>query len=339
MKRTLYLHIGSHRTATTSIQQFMHANIDRLMQHGIFYPLGIPRHLRLMNRIFSGEEAAGDVARSLSERADEKNHDLPRIVLSDEDICMRGDLSALVPFREAFDVKIIFSMRRQDEWLESWYFQNIKWQWIPHLSHCTFDEFLDLRDQFHWIRYDRFVAHLEELFGAENLLLSVFEKDQMPDGPVLAFCRQIGLRDLEGFTTPPHANSSMSAEMVEFTRHLPLGAFDPPERNILTQTLAELDRKVLGNTGRQSERLMPPDQREAILADYEPGNRALAERYFDRERLFLAPLPARDAPLADLQIPGDSTELMQRLVGPLLEQLVARGTISAANKNPKPKGK
>lgn len=332
MQRKLFLHIGSHRTATTSIQQFMHQNFEPLKTQGIFYPLRVPRHIRLMNEIFSGRDKAGDVAISLSRRADNQPEDIHTLVLSDEDVSMRRDLRALVPFTERFDVKIIYSMRRQDLWLESWYLQNIKWQWNPALSHCTFEEFLQQRDAFHWIHYDRFVRHLEDLFGAENLILNVFEKQQMPEGPVVAFCNSIGLTDLTGFPPPPHVNSSMSAEMVEFVRHMPLDSLEPPERDLLRRALEQVDRDILGHTGKQSEQLLPRDLREAILAEYAEGNAAIARRYFDRETLFLDPLPAADAPLAKLEIPQDSATLMQRFVAPLLQQLVANGTISAANK-------
>ena len=337
MRRKLFLHIGSHRTATTSTQEFMQQNFHRLLRQGLLYPFAVPRHRGLMLRIFSGEENANDVARDMHKRADSKAHEVHSIALSDEDISMRRDLSPLLPFLDHFDVKIVFTMRRQDLWLESWYYQNIKWQWIPHLSHCTFDEFLTRREDFHWIHYDTFLRRYESRFGAENILVNVFEKEQMPDGPVMAFVKKLGLADLSELQTPPHVNSSLSAEMVEFTRHLPLDTLPPPERDILCRTLEELDREILGNTERQSERLMPHDQRRAILAEYSDGNRAVAQRYFQRDNLFLSALPGPDAPLADLSIPTDSAALMKRYVGPLVQQLVSRGTISAAHKR-KPKG-
>lgn len=335
MRKTLFLHIGCHRTATTSIQQFLFGNRKLLLPRGYFYPLQVARHQRLMNQLFSGRENAADVGKSLSNRAKELKPEIHTLVLSDEDISTHADLTPLLGFREHFDVKIVFSMRRQDQWLESWYFQNIKWQWNPKLSHCTFDEFLALRDDFHWIDYDRFVRRLEDLFGAENLMLNVFEKDQMPGGPVVSFCRQIGLTDLSPFSDPPHVNSSMSAEMVEFVRHLPLDMFAPAERDLLRRALEKVDREVLNHSGKQSERLMPPEQRRAIMAEFEEGNRSLAQRHFDRDRLFLDPLPAEDAPLAKLEIPADSITAIERFVAPLLQQLVANGNISAPKKGNK----
>lgn len=331
MTRTLYLHIGCHRTATTSIQRFLLQNFDALIAQGCLLPFRKPRHFEMINAVIGGSRSIDQAAAQLNDRANSKEPAarISRIIVSDEDICMRPDISILGKFREHFDVKVIYALRRQDLWLESWYFQNIKWQWNPGLSHCTFSEFLDRREEFHWIHYDRYVRHLEEVFGAENVILNIFEKEQMPKGPVAAFCEATGLEEVIEASPAPHVNSSMSAAMVEFARHLPMDEFKPPQRDLLRRALEAVDKKVLGHTGKQSERLMPRDLREAILSEYEAGNQALADRYFDREALFLEPLPEADAPLAKLEIPGDSPALIERFVAPLLRQMVADGMISA----------
>lgn len=337
MTRTLYLHIGSHRTATTSIQSFLHRNFDALVENGCLLPFRKPRHVGLINDIFDGNRKVPEVAKDLKKRADNKAPaaEISRIILSDEDVSMRHDVSRLGAFREHFDVKVVYSLRRQDLWLESWYFQNVKWQWNPSLSHCTFDEFLARREEFHWIHYDRYVRHLEDVFGAENILLNVFEKSQMPEGPVATFCRMTANEALIGAAPEPHVNSSMSATMVEFARHLPMDELAPPQRHSLRRSLEAVDRDVLGHTGKQSERLMPLDLRQAILAEYEAGNRALAARYFDREDLFLEPLPAPDMPLAQLTIPQDSAEMLAQFVAPLVRQMAMDGFFST----PKPTAK
>lgn len=340
MTRTLYLHIGSHRTATTSIQRFLLNNFDTLIQHGCLLPFRKPRHFEMINTIFAGGRSVEQAAAQLNDRADSKADiaEIDRMILSDEDICMRSDVSVLGQFRDHFDVKVIFSLRRQDLWLESWYFQNIKWQWNPSLSHCTFDEFLARRSEFHWVHYDNYVRHLEEVFGAENILLNVFEKEQMPDGPIATVCQMTGLEALIGTGQQPHVNSSMSASMVEFTRHLPMDEFDPAKRDLLRHALETVDRTVHGHTGKQSERLMPPDLRQAILSEYEAGNRALSARYFNREALFLQPLPAADAPLAHLALPQDAAGVIEQFVAPLLRQLVEDGALSSPKKQPAKKG-
>lgn len=338
MTRTLYLHIGSHRTAMTSIQSFLLDNFAQLIQNGCLLPLQKPRHFEMMNALFSGERNINDVAHLLHERADSKapGADIKRLILSDEDICTREDISILGGFRDHFDVKVVFSLRRQDLWIESWYCQNVKWQWNPALSHCTFMEFLTCRDEFHWINYDRYVRHLEEVFGPENIILSVFEDEQMPNGPVTEFCHITGNEAVVQPAKEPHLNASMSAVMVEFMRHLPLGDLEPPARELLRRSLENLDRSVLGHDSRCCEHFMPLDMRRTVLSEYQDGNRALAKRYFNRDDLFLHPLPDADAPLAQSAIPEYSKDLLAELVAPLVRQMSDDGLLSLPH-NPAPK--
>lgn len=332
MKRTLILHIGAHRTATSALQEYLHANFDPLQEKGFFYPFKIRRHLKMMNNLFNGERTPADVAQTLTIRADKRPHAIHTVILSDEDVCMRRDLSVLAKFREWFDVKVVFTLRRQDSWLESWFFQNIKWQWNKKLSHCTFDEFMAMREDFHWIHYDRYLRHLETLFGQENIIVNVHERDQMKGGPIETFCDSIGLTDREGFRAPAHINESYSPAISEFMRCLPLDVAPVSYRGMLTQACAEIDKALHGSSKKQSERLMPLEQRAAVMADYAAGNRAVAQRYFGREELFFDPLPAADAPLARMELPADSYALMRDLVTPLMQAVIAHQAAEKAEK-------
>lgn len=332
MKRTLILHIGAHRTATSALQDYLHKNFSKLHEKGFFYPFRVRRHIKLVNELFKGSRTPAEVAQDLSARADKRHKNIRTIILSDEDICLRRDLSVLAQFREWFDVKVVFTLRRQDSWLESWFFQNIKWQWNAKLSHCTFDEFMAMREDFHWIHYDRYLRHLEALFGQENIILNVHEKTQMPGGPIEHFCDSIGLTDRSGFTQPAHINESYSPAISEFMRCLPLDEAPADYRNALTKACAQIDRELLGGGKKQSERLMPPRQRSALMAEYAEGNRAVAQRYFGRKELFLEPLPSAREPLAKMALPDDSYALMRDMVAPLLQAMITHH-IKAAEKD------
>lgn len=312
--RTLYIHIGAHRTATTSVQKFLQANFVKLQRLGYFHPFNAGRHVALMNRIFSGESQVADVAADITRRADSKSHELHSIILSDEDICMRRDLSVLSRFREHFDVKIVFALRRQDTWLESWYLQNVKWQWNPNLAHLTFAEFLNRREDFFWVHYDTYLQHVEELFGRDNVQLYAFDKAQMPEGPVAAFCDAIGLTEREALTPAPHSNTSMSPAMSEFMRVLPLDEVPPVQRKFFERACAQVDKTRRQQHGRESSLLMDADTRHRILDIYAAGNKAVAQRYFGRETLFLDPLPPRDAAVAEMCLPSEGYAVMQDYV-------------------------
>jgi len=323
VKRTLYIHIGAHRTATTSAQKFMQTNFVRLQEKGFFNPFAAGRHFALINRIFRGEVTVAETAADLEERADAKKYSIHTIVLSDEDICTRRDLSPLADFRERFDVKIVMMLRRQDLWIESWYQQNVKWQWKPDLCHLRFDAFLARRDEFFWIDYDRTLRQCEDLFGRANVIARVFEPAQMPQGANAMFCDAIGLRDLKGLIPYAHVNSSLSPLMTEFMRTLPLHEAPGSQRRIFEQACTRVDGQLRATHGKQSSLYMDAATRQAVLAEYDAGNRAVAQRHFGRDSLILDPLPPRDAPLAQQDLPADSQTTMEMLVAPMVRALIA----------------
>ncbi|MFD1344373.1 glycosyltransferase [Litorisediminicola beolgyonensis] len=316
MTRRLILHIGAHRTATTSLQACLNANSGALAKRGVLYPYKARRHLKLFNALFSGDRQVSAVAQELAEMADRSRQPIDTLILSDEDICTRRDLSVLGAFRDHFDVEIVYTLRRQDLWLESWYFQNVKWQWQKPLSHCTFPEFMAERGRFHWIDYDRFLGKLERIFGPEAIRPQVYEKGQMPEGPVTAFFRLTGI-DPEGLKPPSHMNPSFTPKTTEFMRQLPLDEAETGYRNVLTRLCAHVNN-VSKQEGKPSTLLLDPEERARLMESFAPGNAAVAERYFDRETLFFDPLPPADAPLADLALPADSASLIEGYVGPFL---------------------
>ena len=319
---TLYLHIGNHRTATSSIQAFMLANWETLLSRGMFHPMRIGRHFALFNAIFSGRRTTREVAQDLIIRTKKHPFEVQSIILSDEDVCMRTDLSQLAEFSNHFDVKVVFALRRQDLWLESWYLQNIKWQWNKSLSHLTLTEFLARQEDFHWAYYDRLLQHCDQVFGQANVLPYVFEKAQMPGGPVAAFCSRIGMTDLVGLTPAPHVNSSYSPSIAEFVRMLPLDEAPDKYRARLETAIKQVDSDLAHSPGDHSPLLIDHATRTGIIERHAPGNAAVARRYFGRDQLFLEPLPAPDAALAQMVLPPDSTALMRDYVAPMVRGMI-----------------
>ena len=332
--RKLLLHIGAHRTATSSIQSFLHLNADALIDRGVLYPFGVKRHLKQANAVFSGELPAAVLAETLVKRAESKGKPIDTVILSDEDICMRTDLSVFKGLSSQFDIKVVFSLRRQDLWLESWYLQNIKWQWNRSLSHITLDEFMVRRAEFFWVDYHRYVGHLETVFGRDNVVLGVFERGQMPGGPVAAFCRMAGIGEIAGLTAAPHINSSHSALISEVMRCLPLDEAPPSFRATLEQACAAVDRRLDKTPEEESTLLLGHDQRAELLAQYAPGNAAIAQRYFGRDQLFLDPLPPVDAAIGALELPATGREMMDRILAPMIWELIQ--TQKALPKPPPP---
>jgi len=332
MKRTLYLHIGVQRTATTSVQRYLRANTSALGRQGVLYPLGVQRHKAVMAALFARRKTPADVATAITKEADAQNHDITTVILSDEAICRQPDLSILSALQEHFDLRIVMGLRRQDLWLESWYLQNIKWQWDPTYAHISFKAFLKRRSDFPWIHYSAVLGHLETVFGRETLRPYIYEKRQMPDGPVAAFCDLVGLHDRAAFEPVPHANSAFSPVISEFMRCLPLDTAPEAYRALLEkacQTAAETLPKNLAQAGAV---LMSARKRRNVLAKYTPGNKTVAQRYFGRDDLFLDPLPSITAKTAKMTLPRSSYDTMKHLVAPFVQALIEAARDDEAGK-------
>ena len=298
----------------------MLANWETLLSRGVLHPMRVGRHFALFNAIFSGRRTVKEVSQDLLTRAGKHPFDVRSMVLSDEDVCMRTDLSPLAEFSTHFDVKVVFALRRQDLWLESWYLQNIKWQWNKSLSHCTLTEFLARQEEFHWAYYDRLLGHCDQLFGQDNVLPYVFGKAQMPDGPVAAFCHRIGITDMTGLTPAPHVNQSYSPSVAEFVRLLPLDEAPDKFRSRLEAAIKQVDSALAPEE--HSPLLMDYPTRMKIISRHAEGNFNVARRYFGRDQLFLDPLPTPDAALAQMVLPPESTVLMRDYVAPMVRGLI-----------------
>lgn len=315
--RRLILHVGNHRTATSSLQAYLTQNTGPLQQRGFLYPRppgSATRHLALFNALLRGATTPEQVARTLNRQADEAEHPVHTIVLSDEDVCQRRDLSALGDLSRWFDLEVVYTLRRQDSWLESWYLQNIKWQWNPRYAHVSWPDFLQMRDDFHWIHYDRALDHMESVFGAAALRPRVFERAAMPEGPIAAFCDVIGLDDRSGLLPEVTRNERFSVTTSEFLRHLPLDQLEEPRRAVVEAAV----QRGEGNATSESTLLLDPTARAGLLAEYAPGNEAVARRFFQRGLLFEDPVPTQ-AP-TPLMLPP-SEQLMREFVGPLVLEL------------------
>ncbi|MFC2970557.1 hypothetical protein ACFOES_20865, partial [Acidimangrovimonas pyrenivorans] len=159
------------------------------------------------------------------------------------------------------------------------------------------------------------------VFGEDNVLLHVFEKHAMPDGAIAKFCEQAGIPDFDALDLPAVTNPSLDPLTSEFMRHLPLDTAKMAYKLALIRAFTTVSEK-LQRDGRLPSLLLTPERRAAVLDRYAAGNRALAERRFGRETLFLDPLPDADAPVADMRLPEDSQQVMDRFVQPFVSALI-----------------
>ncbi|MEL7342883.1 MAG: hypothetical protein AAGM67_20530, partial [Bacteroidota bacterium] len=135
MPKTLYLHIGTHKTGSTAIQQTLANNRTLLLNNGYLYPesatIGYGHH-QLPSAI-SGEHSTKFAARaednSLATLLDELNATpTPNIIISSENFCRlsANEIHKVKKTFASFHIEIIVYLRRQDLLLQSLWIQFTK---------------------------------------------------------------------------------------------------------------------------------------------------------------------------------------------------------------------
>lgn len=175
MKQTLFLHIGYHKTGTTSLQSLLNQNAAALREIGIYYPDTIGdgkrnyfhKHLQLFIDLKVAHDERGDIAapvRAMARRILDSGS--PAAIVSEESLAGLSEpvLDRLAELREDFNVKVVAVLRRQDGFLQSFYHQSIHYQGETR----DFPNFI--RDSpWQRIHYDTAMTNWADRFGAENI--------------------------------------------------------------------------------------------------------------------------------------------------------------------------
>jgi hypothetical protein len=307
----LILHAGIHRTGTTSLQQCLAANRAALAARGVGYPGQEVHHQKLAWALKRGEAGARDVLALLAEVPDAGT-----VVLSGEDFSIHTDLRWLRRVADRHETRVLIYLRRQDHWLMSWYNQHVKWPFDRRKSRMDPAAFLATLEDFHWLDYAALLGRWSAVLGRERVGVGVLERGQVED-VTGDFLRRLGL-DRDGFAfSDERVNDSLPVHMLEIARHLDLFEMKPGQRvRVLNAVRAALaDRTPAART------VYSPEQRNAVLARFDAGNRAVARDYFGREALFLEPPPGPDAPwfrFPDLT----REELLRDWIAPVVRELM-----------------
>lgn len=314
----VYLHIGTGKTGTTSIQTFLELNREALQKQGIIFPQspGRRNHRRLtMYALNDGIVDNSRRSRGLlqPEQLTHFREEFRRrfreeaatwrgakaIVMSSEQMTRLKRPGEIARLRSLIDfaaqVKIIVYFRRQDDYFLSEYSQLVKGG-----QSITVDQALN-RQNMQVYNYDVFARNWANEFGRENIVVRPFERQQLTEGDVVRdFVSVVGIDPAAEYQVPPRQNLSLDRYTVEFLRrlnpHIPRYVDGAPNR--AREGLAE----VLETISDGPKLALPRATAEAFLRKFEECNAKVAREYLGRGDGVLF----RDKP-ADLE--DDGSEL------------------------------
>lgn len=307
MNRTLIIHIGWHKTATSLIQLYFARYREKLREYGVCYPVideqPNSRRIRHSYLVLSIRHRLqlNDLSRNVKvcdfdELVESSAKDMIAsgcrfAVLSDEGLSLAepGIAKLMGRYRDYFeDIKIIAYLRRQDYFLESFYAQLVKVQ--PYRISLSFEDFIHDPQIIQRADYALILNWWAQEFGRENILVAPFEPDTISPDPLTCFFKLSGLPAtiLEQFPLEQkEVHVSPPREITEYFRHLNLSKVD-----FFAEVLAgylEKSSAVTTNT-----RYFCQSDRERILRKYENSNKEVARKYLQREDGVLFEEPVAD---------------------------------------------
>jgi hypothetical protein len=281
--RTLILHIGLHKTATSYLQNVLSTRRYDLLREGVLYPTtgsadgatsrtregAQSGHIQL-TRLRDGRDV-------VSELLDEIPDAASTVLLSSEDFTLpRANAAAqyISRFSAFGNVQVVLVLRRQDVWIESYYKQIV--DQYGKFETRSFDEFVEQMGPKLLDFHTRF-SPWRDLVGPESF--HVLSYDDLAGGA--AICRRILeiagvsgslLDSSESIPVPPYE----SVRAIDTLGLRILNAYRLDDRDLRTR-VAKL---IYAAAPDGDIELMSPEMREGIQALCAPINERIEREWF-----------------------------------------------------------
>lgn len=286
----LHLHIGTHKTGTTSIQNFLKKNRSLLRKQNFLYPClpfrsnhkELGKALNIKNNKFNPQ-----LALKIWEKYKTSHDNYIDTIISYEGFSMLGGGSKEVSKRKIHFLKKIFNpyrihiilyIRKQDDWLPSFYNQRVK-------SRCnsqTWDEYLN-RHLKAPLRLDRSIRFWEETIKAAKVSIRIYPAQSLVNGGIVEdFCDTIGIKLPPKIKLTKRKNNALSPKYLKIKRYA--NKLNPP--NFVNKVLRILFEYLSSFDHERPQTRLTIEDRKKINDCYKQSNKKIAQKYFGRDQLF-----------------------------------------------------
>jgi hypothetical protein len=278
------LHLGSEKTGTSSIQKYFGAHRAALLKEGFWYPRAFTNpgghvHLKLSTAALSGglRDGAPDVAEFRNEHARAKKSGAEVAVFSSEffhsEVRDKESVGRLRVFLERFFDRflLVYYARRQDQMLASMHSTAVKGAWTADPNALAI---YDSKGHYY---FDHFaVCNLwSGLFGRENLVCRVYERDKLTNGDIIDDLSSIIGLGIDSGRSRVASNESLSFETISAL--LLLNGSGHRDNK-------ELRRKLIANGNKRNGKRIPMLTRadaKNFLSKFDKSNGDFFFKYID----------------------------------------------------------
>ena len=210
MRKRLFLHIGSHKTATTFVQSSFAASPAALSELDLLYPRAgriYEAHFNLAwalnDRAFANKALCDiPVWADLFDEIDASAHST--VLVSAENFGWGSDVTRLTDLAKRYDVQVIFYLRSPDSHLESFYNQVVKD--FDTKEQRPLERYMS-EDPLGILDTTKLLNPWAEMFGRQAIRLRLFGKSFLPDGILADFVKAMGYATVPAFN--PAADSAL----------------------------------------------------------------------------------------------------------------------------------
>lgn len=297
--KTLYIHIGTSKTGTTTIQTYCGINREQLKSKGVLFPI-MPYHYDRITENRNGHFLYATIYENgVRNKEKEKQvlkqeldyivdcfKDYDNVLLSEESIWWatatrrKGLWKYLQEHSQQnnYQVKIIVYLRRQDQFMMSRYNQILKTD-TGGGTQRFYEYFKDMNGKYKCVmNYRQRLDYMAKFFPKENIVVKRFDRSYFYNGDLNAdFLHILGVEIDDTFAElPKDENLGISVQSGELKRVLNrLGTMTFAENQKLLQMLNECEellpkREVSIMTTEHIEKFMKKfiDDNESIAVDY-----------------------------------------------------------------------
>ena len=301
----LHIHIGSHKTGTTSIQQYLKRQRPDLIASNWIYPSsacmnGNAHHpLAYLLRLPDSKSKFSRLQELLGDIVNEANfHGVENIILSSEVFfsLSTDQIYQLKSLLVNHEVIVYAYLRRQDEFFHSFYMQCIKQSAIRFSDTAAvckgFNCPMEIGD------YASKLQLWSSVFGGDSVIARIYKKSLLSEGIIRDFVITLGI-ETTSLIPSRRLNRSIETELIEYLRINNSLSLPEETHSFILKSLNTLSAEHEAQALFLNRPYLSPDQAESMMNYYMQSNEILHEKYFPQLSELFDPCTLYD------NLPGD----------------------------------